>query len=203
MSRPLCFIDVDTQHDFMSPRGALYVPRAETLLPVLERLTRFAVDNGIPLVSTMDAHEPDDPEFARFPPHCVRDTPGYRKIPETLLPDHAVIPNEPRAGDLPEAAQWLLEKQVFSLFDNANAKRLLRGPAAAARYVVYGVATEYCVRADVLDLLDRGLPVTLLTDAILPIDAAAGAAALAEMSARGAVLTTAEEFLASLEPQPA
>lgn len=155
MSRPVCFIDVDTQHDFMSPRGALYVPRAETLLPVLERLTRFAVDNGIPLVSTLDAHEPDDPEFARFPPHCVKGTPGYRKISETLLPDHAWIPNEPRAGDLPEAAQWLLEKQVFSMFDNVNAKRLLRGPAAADRYVVYGVATEYCVRADVLDLLDR------------------------------------------------
>ena len=202
MSRPICFIDVDTQFDFMSPRGALYVPEGETLLPVLERLTRFAVDNGIPLVSTMDAHEPDDPEFARFPRHCVKDTPGYAKIPETLLPGHALIPVDPPAGELPEAPQWLLEKQVFSLFDNAAAKRLLRGPAAGGRYVVYGVATEYCIRANVLDLLDRGLPVTLITDAILPVDAAAGESALAEMRSRGALLATADEFLASLESQP-
>src|SRR5512135_1494803 len=94
MSRPVCFIDIDTQRDFMLPGGALYVPRAETLLPALERLTRFAVDNGIPLISTMDAHETDDPEFARFPRHCVKDTPGYAKIPETLLPGHALISGE-------------------------------------------------------------------------------------------------------------
>jgi hypothetical protein len=58
------------------------------------------------------------------------------------------------------------------------------------------------VRADVLVLLDRGLPVTLLTDAILPIAAAAGESALAEMRDRGAVLTTVEEFLASLTTEP-
>lgn len=201
MSRPVGFIDVDTQFDFMSPQGALYVPGAENLLPVLERLTRFAVDNGIPIVSTLDAHESDDPEFARFPPHCVKDTPGYTKVPETLLPGHALISGEPQAGELPEAPQWLLEKQVFSLFDNPNAKRLLRGPAAAARYVVYGVATEYCVRANVLDLLDRGLSIVLLTDAILPVDSAAGESALAEMRTRGVVLTTAGELIASLESQ--
>jgi nicotinamidase/pyrazinamidase len=174
------------------------VPRAETLLPVLERLTRFAVDHGIPIIASLDAHRPDDPEFADFPPHCVKDTPGYRKIAETLLPRHVLIENSPLAGPIPEADQWLLEKQVFTFYDNVNTRRLLREAATAERYVVYGVATEYCVRADAADLLADGRNVTILTDAILPIDAAAGEAALAELQASGAAVATSADLLALL-----
>jgi hypothetical protein len=36
------FWDVDTQVDFMSPEGKLYVPGAETIAPNLGRLTDYA-----------------------------------------------------------------------------------------------------------------------------------------------------------------
>jgi nicotinamidase-related amidase len=46
------FFDIDTQIDFVYPAGALYVPGAEHILPVIGELNRRA-----PLViSTMDAH---------------------------------------------------------------------------------------------------------------------------------------------------
>ena len=56
------FVDVDTQIDFLFPAGALYVPGAERLLPAIARLNHFAAAQGIPLISTTDAHSEDDPD---------------------------------------------------------------------------------------------------------------------------------------------
>ena len=65
------FVDVDTQLDFMLSNGALYVPGAERMIPKLRRLFDFARKNEISILSSVDAHTPDDPEFSSFPPHCV------------------------------------------------------------------------------------------------------------------------------------
>ena len=70
------FIDIDTQIDFLFPSGALYVPGSESILPAVQRLNQYAVANGFPLVSTVDAHTENDPEFATWPPHCVKGTWG-------------------------------------------------------------------------------------------------------------------------------
>ena len=197
MIAPAFFVDVDTQRDFMDADGALYVPGAVEIVETLETLTRLAVARGIPVVATMDAHAPDDPEFARYPAHCVRGTRGGQKIPQTLLPRHIVLPNEPGSVIWEDADQIILEKQAFSMFDNVHAEDVVRR-LGIRRCVVYGVATECCVRADVLDLLARNYAVTLVTDAIRPLDPAAGAAALAEMQARGAVLRSAAEVMRQL-----
>ena len=61
------FFDIDTQIDFLYPAGALYVPGAERLVPLIARLNRIAPA----LVSTLDAHSENDPEFQSYPPHCV------------------------------------------------------------------------------------------------------------------------------------
>ena len=60
------FFDIDTQLDFVLPAGALYVPGAEKILPVVARLNRHAIGKGIPLISTADAHREDDPEFTQW-----------------------------------------------------------------------------------------------------------------------------------------
>ena len=51
---------------------------------------------------------------------------------------------------------------------------------------VGGLVTEVCVRATVLDSLDRNFGVVLLLDGICAFDAAAGAQAVAEMEQLGA-----------------
>jgi nicotinamidase/pyrazinamidase len=55
---------------------------------------------------------------------------------------------------------------------------------------VSGIATEYCVKATVLDALSAGLRVTLLPDAVAGIDVHPGDAdrALEEMSKAGALI---------------
>jgi len=65
------FFDVDTQLDFLLPAGALYAPGAERIIPTIARLNRWAGEHSIAVVSTMDAHAENDPEFARWRPHCV------------------------------------------------------------------------------------------------------------------------------------
>ena len=93
------FWDVDTQIDFLSPQGKLYVPGAEKIIPNLRRLTKYAADHTIPIVSSTDAHVQNDPEFSQYPPHCLVGTEGQKKVEETLLAEHLIVPN--RLIDLP------------------------------------------------------------------------------------------------------
>ena len=72
---PLVFVDIDTQHDFLDPTGALYVAGSAEILPNLRRLTEFAVNHKIPILATACFHQPDDPELEIFPPHCLAHTP--------------------------------------------------------------------------------------------------------------------------------
>src|ERR1017187_8173336 len=109
------FVDVDTQIDFLFPAGALYVPGAERLLPAIVRLNHFAAAQGIPLISTTDAHSEDDPEFRQWPPHCVAGTSGQLKPGETLLASRTTLGFQP--GALIELApQIIVEKHALDVF---------------------------------------------------------------------------------------
>ncbi len=195
------FLDIDTQNDFMLPDGRLYVPGAEGIHEAVRRLVAAAGAGGIPLLSSVDDHPPDDPEFARFGPHCVRGTPGQAKLDGTLLPGARVIDAADSAADARAALaagcpQRVFTKQTLSVWDNPHFGRLLEtlGPE---RVVVFGVATEFCVRAAVEGLLDRGLRVEVVTDAIRGIDASAADACCREWARRGATLVSTAEAVGS------
>jgi len=183
---PLVFLDVDTQVDFMLPIGSLYVPSAEEIVPNLKRLMAYAREHGIPVLSSADAHPPDDPSFAQWPPHCVVGTPGQRRIPETQLPSATVIPNRPRAFAAPRqwSGQTIVEKQEYDVSTNVNFEAILTS-LGRRRFVVFGVATEYCVLSSALALRRRGLPVDLVVDAIKPITEEGGRKALEETTIAG------------------
>ncbi|MCP5118664.1 MAG: cysteine hydrolase, partial [bacterium] len=132
------FFDIDTQVDFIHPAGALYVPGAERIVPALEKLTRFAGVNSIPVVSTTDAHDENDPEFLTWPPHCVAETLGQHKLTRTLLGKRTVVPLAPGGRSDEDAQQIILQKKSLNCFDNPNLDGLLRR-LGAERYVVYGV----------------------------------------------------------------
>ena len=170
------FFDIDTQIDFVYPAGALYVPGAELILPVVGELNRRA-----PLViSTMDAHSEDDPEFQIYPHHCVVGTAGQHKPAITLVGDGS--------------RQLFLEKQKLDCFSSPRLSPLL-AELNADRYVVYGVVTEICVKYAAFGLLKTGKPVDLVTDAVKALDEAAARAMFSEFSAAGGRLTTSSEVL--------
>lgn len=181
------FIDVDTQIDFLYPAGALYVPGAEKLLPRLAELNRYAAAHGIPVVSTVDAHAENDPEFRDWPPHCVSGTAGQQKPCGTLLEKRVLVPSTPGGFEIDGAQQIIVEKQRIDMFAGGNLASVLER-LNADRWVVYGVVTEYCVRSAVMGLLETGKPVEVLVDAIHALDEAAGRATLEEFKTRGSIL---------------
>jgi nicotinamidase/pyrazinamidase len=203
MCEPLFFFDVDTQVDFMRPTGRLYVPGAEQIVPNLAQLMAWARNHDVPVISTADAHSPDDPEFKDWPPHCVEGTPGQKRIPETLFSAAVIIPC--RAGAFHPPASWvgqfIVEKAAFSAQDNPNFDAIMR--ALGINHVVtFGVATEYCVLANVLDLCRRGCKVDVVTDAIKSITEEGGRKAFEEMSAAGARMVTTTEVCNTGAPPP-
>ena len=183
------FVDVDTQVDFMTPAGKLYVPRAESMVPVLAALFEYARQTGTRVLSSADCHSPDDPEFSQFPPHCVVGTAGQARIRQTLLADHVVVEPDQEQLQMPvllaEHQQLIFNKRTFDLFDNLNADRLVKS-ISVGRYVVFGVATDYCVRAAAAGLLASGQRVVVVRDAVQAVGEDTGAAAAAELTGAGA-----------------
>ncbi|HWQ55752.1 MAG TPA: cysteine hydrolase family protein [Bryobacteraceae bacterium] len=188
------FFDIDTQIDFLFPAGALYVPGAERLLPAIVQLNRHAASRGLPLVSDVDAHTENDPEFKVWPPHCVAGTAGQAKPAATLLENRVVIPNRPVDIRVEGAAQIVFEKQKLDLFTNPNISALLEA-LGADEYVVYGVVTEYCVRCAALGLLATGKPVTLVTDAIQTLKQEDAERTFGEFRGLGGRLATVAEII--------
>jgi nicotinamidase/pyrazinamidase len=158
------FLDVDTQIDFLYPTGALCVPGSVEILPQLGALTRFALSQGVPLVSTADAHLENDPEFAAYPAHCVAGTFGAAKVPETLSPKAVRVSPEEMAPPMWQG-QLILEKRSIDMFTQPSIAALLE-TLSPDRFVVYGVVTEICVMHAVQGLLRLGKPVTVVSDAI-------------------------------------
>jgi nicotinamidase/pyrazinamidase len=218
------FVDVDIQRDFCDETGALYVKgspndrfRALTRhavqhhIPILGSVDSHAWDAW-----EFASSERQGPNGERplFPNHCVKGTPGWLKVDGTLPPRFRFIPNVPfDAGK--GGAPWLdsivreiqsgetngvyFEKEVYSLFANPLAERFLEELVTLAgtqlRFFVYGVATDYCVKAAALGLAQRGYKTTLLTDAIAGITPEGTEAAVREMTAAGVELATAELLL--------
>jgi len=187
------FFDIDSQRDFLYPAGALYVPGAERIVSAIARLNRFAAAHGIPVVSTTDAHQENDPEFALWPPHCIAGTWGQHKAEATLLDGRIVIPNRDCALALEGAPQIIIEKQTVDVFAAPNLGRVV-ARLDADRYVVYGVVTEICVLYAVRGLLKTGKPVTVVTDAVETLNAEDSARALEEVRAAGGTLARVAEI---------
>lgn len=213
--RSRVWIDVDVQNDFCLPEGALSVPGSPNQL--YRELVRFAEANGVPIVGSVDSHAFDAWEFAsndnvgpngedpRFPDHCVKGTSGWLKVSGTLPSRFRFVPNTPGI-DVASLAEELVrgvnqgiyfEKEVYSLFANPNAEAFLAEitRARAPELFVFGVATDYCVRAAALGLRERGYATVLLEDAVRGITDVGSRAALDELRAAGVRITTTSEIL--------
>ncbi len=205
----LLFWDVDTQHDFMRADGLLYVPGSEEIIPALKSLTDYAHRKGIRILASADDHVPghrelsDTPDFlTTFPPHCMRGTPGQRKIPETALENPLVI--EPEAADAGQLkarlakhkGDLLLHKHWFDVFTNGNIGAVLDA-LDPELVVLYGVALDVCDKY-VIEGLRQNRPQTdlwLVTDAVRAIHADAGARLLKDWARRGVKMVTTADVL--------
>lgn len=199
------FWDVDTQHDFMRSTGKLYVGDSESIIPNLAALTTYAHDRGIRIVASADDHEPGhrelsgNPDFqATFPEHCMRGTPGQRKIPETTLRDPLVLePGLPiPAAVRAHHGDFLLHKHWFDVFTNPHVVPLLQ-LLDPTDIVLYGVALDVCNRFAIEGLLlHRPMArIHVVTDATRAISPESSAALLKDWERRGVKLVTTMDVL--------
>jgi len=202
VSRKVIFWEVDTQKDFMLPGRKLYVPGAEKLLPNLRKLTQAARDGRVLLVSHGCFHVPDDPEFKKFPPHCVKGTSGAEYVSEALADEVLRVRNEPSAvlpSDLSAYQQILLEKQTLDIFDSRHAEPLLERLPKDAEFVVFGVVTEYCVALAAKGLRKRGRRVSVVRDAIETLKKEEGEKMIADLQSVGVKFITTDQALSLLD----
>lgn len=180
-------IVVDVQNDFCVG-GALAVRDGDAVVPVINRISALFSR----IFYTRDWHPAnhcsfsDAPEFVdkSWPPHCVQDTPGAEFHPELYMPDDAVVISTAADPD----------REAYSGFEGTALAAQLRD-AGIRRVFVCGLATDYCVRATVLDALSEGFEAVLVEDACRGVDIPAGnaAAAVEEMRKAGAAVVHSRE----------
>jgi len=169
---------VDVQRDFCAG-GALAVPDGDLVVPLLNRWLRAAAAHGAPVYASRDWHPRTHPSFrgqgGPWPPHCVQDSEGARFHPELALPSAAIVVTKGTRFD---------RDQNSAFEDTGLAEQLRRD--GVGRLWVGGLALDVCVLASALDALAAGFSVRVIAAATRPVDAAAGARALARLREAGA-----------------
>lgn len=171
----IALIAVDVQHDFM-PGGALAVADGDQVVqPLLA-----AADQSQLMIASRDWHPDDHCSFHEqggpWPVHCVAHTYGAALDP--LI--------EERADKIISKADTSAV-DAYSAFQGTDLTEYLR-THRVTHLLIGGLATDYCVKATVLDAIAAGFSVTVLLDASRAVNAEPGdeAQAIKEMSEAGA-----------------
>lgn len=177
-------IVVDVQRDFL-PGGALGVPAGDEVVEPLNQAIRAFEHAGLPVYYSRDWHPPDHCSFEAqggpWPPHCVAGTVGAGFAPDLRLPLDALVVSKATTRD----------RDAYSAFQGTTLAKQLEA-AGVRRVFVGGLATDYCVKATVLDASTLGFEVVVLGGAVRAVDIQPGDGqrALQEMRQSGANLTT-------------
>ena len=168
---------VDMINDFVT--GVYGGPRAEALIPKVQRLLEAARGAGVPLVYVTDAHAADDGEFRVWRPHAVAGTRGSDVV-EAL---------KPVKGD------HHLRKTRYSCFYSTRLDGLLRR-FGVDTVIVTGLVTNICVQHTAADAFFRGYRVVVPRDCVEAVSDLHQEQALAYMREMyGAEITTSSELI--------
>lgn len=178
---------VDVQKDFC-PGGALPVPDGDQVVPVLNRYAERFAQCGAAVFASRDWHPEKTKHFKPYggvwPPHCIQATPGAEFHPDLRLPAGTEVISK---GMDPGA-------DAYSCFQADTADDMpftaALGERGVGRLFVGGLATDYCVKATVVDALNEGFEVVVLEDAVRAVEVEPGdtARAWAAMKEAGALV---------------
>jgi len=185
---------VDVQNDFC-PGGKLAVPEGDKIVPVLNKYIKIFSQKNLPIFFSRDWHPKKTGHFKKFggiwPVHCVQNTKGADFHPKLKIPKEAIIISK---GMDPK-------KDSYSAFDGEDRYgqslyNILMILGIKELYIG-GLATDYCVKATVLEALKKGFKVKILLDAVKGVDIKPKDSfkAIEEMKHNGAVLFNFEMIL--------
>jgi nicotinamidase/pyrazinamidase len=203
-------IVIDIQGDFTKwKQGSLAVPGSdEGYVKSVEMATRRLKEHGVLIFGTQDWHAPDHISFATshpgkkpfetviidggtqvlWPPHCIQGTENARVLIDNNL-FLAVIKSAQNS-----------DVESYSFFQDKNGKKTEMDTVlrvnGVENVIIYGIATEYCVRATSLDLIEANYKTTVIESLCRGVSLNASAAALDEMRKKGVKVTaTPEEII--------
>ena len=196
-------IVVDVQADFSELKsGALAVPGTDAhYIDDVQTTTRRFQNQGLRIYFTLDWHPVDHISFysnnpgtepfqevelekgrsqVMWPPHCVQNTPGAEILIDFEGPAEGV-----QTGANPKFDSY--SGFVDDGGNQTDLDRLLRRDGIK-KLIIYGLATDYCVKHTVLDAAELGYQVELLVDLCRGISPETTASALKEMEAEGVAI---------------
>lgn len=205
---------VDLQNDFCAG-GALAVPQGDSTIDIANRLIDWCATHGDVIVASLDWHPINHGSFAsqhQVAPYSQGQLDG---LVQTFWPDHCVQ-NSEGAALHPLLEQRAINKTFYkgenpqvdsysAFFDNGRRQATELNAWLQQNHIsdliIMGLATDYCVKFTVLDALDLGYTVNVITDGcrgvnIQPQDSTQ---AFMEMAAAGATLYTVDDWM---ETQP-
>lgn len=197
MTSSAMLIVIDMQNDFVLPTGSLSVNGAMDIVPKLNSIR----DRFPHVMWTQDWHPTDHISFftnhpghksydavdagsytqVLFPPHCVQNTPGAEIQKDLVRKDQDLYVKKGTKRNI----------DSFSCFfdvvksSQTNACEQISKIGLKKLYFA-GVATDFCVKASVLDALSLGYEVYVIEDCIAGVIPKDATDAIAEMKAKGA-----------------
>ena len=193
---------VDIQGDFTKLKnGSLAVEGTdEAYVKAVDENTKKLKAAGFPVYATQDWHPANHASFftshkgkkafeviklhgkdqVLWPPHCVQNTPGAE-----ILLDNKLFKAVIRKGMDPQF-------DSYSGFQDDGGKKTnmdtLLKQDKISKVVIYGIATDYCVRATSLDAIAAGYKVIVIKNLCRGITPDTSQKALDEMEAKGVVV---------------
>jgi nicotinamidase/pyrazinamidase len=195
-------IVVDIQGDFTKLKnGSLAVDGTdEAYIKAVEENTKKLKEAGFPIYATQDWHPKNHASFftnhkgkkafdviklhgkdqVLWPPHCVQKTPGAE-----ILLDKKLFTAVVKKG---------MDSQYdsYSGFQDDGGKKTdmdkLLKKEKINKVVVYGIATDYCVRATALDAVAAGYKVIMIKNLSRGVAPDTSQKAIDEMKAKGIVI---------------
>ena len=195
-------IVVDIQGDFTKLKnGSLAVDGTdETYIKAVEESTKKLKEAGFPIFATQDWHPKNHASFftnhkgkkafdviklhgkdqVLWPPHCVQKTPGA-----DILLDKKYFTAVVKKG---------MDSQFdsYSGFQDDGGKKTdmdkLLKKEQIKKVVVYGIATDYCVRATAIDAAAAGYKVIMIKNLSRGVASDTSQKAIEEMKAKGIVV---------------
>lgn len=195
-------IVVDVQGDFTTwKKGALAVTGTDAaFIEKLRKATETLKLSGCAMFATQDWHPADHISFytnhpgrkpfdvvdvrnkkqVLWPPHCVQGTENAK-----LLLDEALFDAVVKKGKDPRYDSY------SGFQDDGGARTEMEGllrKRGIQELIVYGIATDYCVKATALDAANAGYKVTVVAGLCRGVAPDTTVAALEEMQANGIAL---------------
>jgi nicotinamidase/pyrazinamidase len=195
-------IVVDVQGDFTKLKnGSLAVDGTdEAYIKAVEENTKKLKEAGFPIYATQDWHPKNHVSFftnhkgkkafdvikvhgkdqVLWPPHCVQNTPGAE-----ILLDNKLFKAVVKKG-------WDPQYDSYSGFQDDGGKKTdmdnLLKKEKINKVVVYGIATDYCVKATALDAVAAGYKVIMIKNLSRGVAPDTSQKAIEEMKAKGIVV---------------